>query len=607
MTELPASRNFAADYATDYAADNDADFENLIARRLYVDKTSFLDDLVHRTAVLQILRPRGFGKTLSMNMLSAFLEMNYQHPEDRSRPERLFKDLAVFKNKAFCDEYMGRFPVIMISLKSVQGKDFPEAMKAMMRVLGPLFKKFAFLADSKKQHPSVAAALRRRTEICCSDSCDLAEENNMSTAVRIAVSSLLFLSDMLHTEYDRKAFIIVDGYDDPLEAAAKNGYYPEMLDVIAGMLETALKTNDHLETGFVTGNLHISFQSIYSGFNNYDESDMNDRLFAEFMGFTEDETAALLKAHGMENRLQDVMEWYGGYNFAGNEILCPRSVMAFLSRALNAEQDPAVVPPQSFRANSGINDMLKIMMKSSRGNSLERLQHLLGGKTAEIALRNFTSYPDLTSDNCFDTIAKLMLNMGYLTATKDAVPSDKYRTAVRIPNKEVLKLFSEKAETIFSASNPEWLAKAMMLRGALLSGNTDQAQNIMNAMLRRFISVRDTSHEYYYHMFLSGVLSMTAEENIDVISQIEKGDGYPDIVIDNKRNKEAVILELKKSDGQKFFQLKQRAEDALNEIRTHDYDRDFKDREYRRIFSFGISFFGKECLALKMPDDSAAK
>ena len=136
MTELPASRNFAAGYA----ANHDTDFENLIRRKLYVDKTAFLEDLMHRAKVLQILRPRGFGKTLSMNMLTSFLEINYQRPEDRSRPERLFKDLAVFKNQAFCDKYMGRFPVIMISLKSVQGKDFQEAMKAMMRVFGALFK-----------------------------------------------------------------------------------------------------------------------------------------------------------------------------------------------------------------------------------------------------------------------------------------------------------------------------------------------------------------------------------------------------------------------------------------------------------------------------------
>jgi hypothetical protein len=246
-------------------------------------------------------------------------------------------------------------------------------------------------------------------------------------------------------------------------------------------------------------------------------------------------------------------------------------------------------------------------MRHPRAKDIQRFQNLLEGKTEEIVLREFTTYPAITSNTDFDTFATLMLHTGYLTVAKDAVPSARNRAVVRIPNNEVLECFSEKADTIFSESNPEWLEKAMTLRDALLSGDTDQAQDIMNAMLRRFISVRDTSHEYYYHMFLSGVISMTAEENIDVISQIEKGDGYPDIVIDNKRNREAVILELKKSDGQKFSQLKKWAEDALDQIRTNAYDGDFKDRKYLKICNFGISFFGKECLALKMPDDSAAK
>ena len=298
-----------------------------------------------------------------------------------------------------------------------------------MRVLGELHSKFAFLADSSRQHPSVAAALRRRTGICYSNSFDLTEENNMSTAVSIAVSSLLLLSEMLHTQYDRRVFIIVDGYDAPLEAAAKNGYYPDMLDVIALMLETALKTNDHLETGFVTGNLHISFQSIYSGFNNYDEYTTKDRSFARFMGFTKDETAALLKTRGMENHLEDVIDWYGGYNFAGNEMLCPGSVIKFLSRALNAKPEPAAFLPESFQANSAINDIIEILMKSPRWDSLERLQQLLDGKTAEIDLWDFTSYPNITSKTDFDTGAALLLHMGYLTVARDAVPSDKYRKA----------------------------------------------------------------------------------------------------------------------------------------------------------------------------------
>ena len=590
MTELLTSRNFAAGDA--------ADFENLITRRLYIDKTSFLEDLVHRAAVLQILRPRGFGKTLSMSMLASFLEMNYLNPEDRSRPERLFKDLAVCKNKAFCDEYMGRFPVIMISLKSVQGKDFPEAMKAMMRVLGALHSKFAFLADSDKQFDGFRDSFKETIEICCSDSFDLKDSDNMSTAVSIAKTSLLFLSEMLHTQYDRRAFIIVDGYDDPLEAATQNGYYDKMLNVIAGMLETALKTNYHLENGFVTGKLHISFQSIYSGFNNYVETNITNNSYAEFMGFTKDETAALLKTLGMENRLQDVMEWYGGYNFAGNEMLCPGSVTKFLSRALNAKPEPAAFRPESFRANSGINDILEILMKSPRWDSLERLQHLLEGKAAEIDLRDFTSYPNITSKTDFDTGAALLLHMGYLTIAREAVPSDKYRTAVKIPNKEVLKLFSDKADTIFSAGNPEWLAKAMTLRDSLLNGDADQAQDIMNAMLRRFISARELGSKAFYREFMTRALGVTTRAEMKLAFSDEGDKECFDLVIRDDSVSSAVIMKGSISESSRASARSRECTKALQQIEESNYNSELKEG-YDAVRKLGIVFFKKICVIME--------
>ena len=620
MTELPVHRNFAAG--------DTADFENLITRRLYIDKTSFLEDLVHRAAVLQILRPRGFGKTLSMSMLASFLEMNYQNPEDRSRPERLFKDLAVFKNKAFCAEYMGRFPVIMISLKSVKGKDFPEAMKAMLRVLGALFQKFAFLSDSSRQHPSVAAALRRRTEICCSDSCDLAEENNMSTAESIAVSSLLFLSDMLHTEYDRRAFIIVDGYDDPLESATKNGYYPEMLDVIALMLENALKTNDHLETGFVTGKLHISFQSIYSGFNNYVETNITNNSYAEFMGFTKDETAALLKAHGMENRFQDVMEWYGGYKFAANEMLCPGSVIEFISRVSDPNSDPAAFPLASFRANTGAGDIIGDSMRQLYGPDLDMIENLMHGSSEIITTITFTSCPEINGNTSFDTFATLMLHTGYFTEVRDAeiVRTEKTadgnsayddsdivrKTVIKIPNKEVLQCFLEKAKSIFSKENPEWIGRALEMLNALFSGDAEQVQYIITDMLMSFISIRDASYDGYYHGFMTSVLGIAAGKGnnrintIKMESQEDSGNGFSDIILSKTFEGKAVILEFKKCKTGTPKAFRNMCQEALKQIEKKKYEYRYRASGYQEIIKYGIAFYGKGCLVLKKTDEPAA-
>ncbi len=599
MTELLTYRNFEAGME---------DFEKLITQKMvYVDKTSYLEDLLHRAMVTLLLRPRRFGKTLSMSMLSCFLEMNYQHPEDRSRPERLFKDLAIYKNKEFCDKYMGRYPVISITLKSIEGSDFAEAMKEMLSLLLELLNKYSFLQKSSKQEEGNKLSLRSMIRICSKRDFRLGNKDNMNAAIDIAKNAMKLLSDMLYAEYEKEAVIIIDEYDVPLQKAKVNGYYDKMLKVIKGMLGKALKSNNSLAKGFVTGCLRIAHQSIFTDINNFVcLGSSNDTQFAEFIGLTRDETAGLLSQCGMESRLPDVVAWYDGYSFAGNAMLCPWSVLNFLYDALSPKNDRATFEPQNYWANSSGNDIIEICMKHPRARDLERIQHLLESKSEEIVLREFTAYPAITSNTDFDTFATLMLHTGYLTAVRDAVPSARNRAVVKIPNNEVLECFSEKTETIFSESNPEWLEKAMTLRDALLSGDTEQAQDIMNTMLRRFISVRDTSHEYYYHMFLSGVLSMTSDEDIDVISQIEKGDGYPDIVIDNERNREAVILELKKSDGRKYSQMEKWAEDALDQIRTHNYDRDFRDRKYRKVCSFGISFFGKECLALKMPDDTAS-
>ena len=583
------------------------DFEELISTgRVYVDKTSYLEDLLNSgTEVAQILRPRRFGKTLTMSMLSCFLEMNYQHPGDRSRPERLFKDLAISKNKAFCAKHMGRYPVISLSFKNADGETFHDAVKAIIRGFAGLSDKFAFLA---RRDDLDTVFLQRIRDLNTGKARVFRNDGNFESSIWCLLLSFLGdLAKCLHQAFNKPPVIIIDDWDHPLQKATARGYYTDMIDIIQGILSAALKDSSDIFKGFITGVHHISYQSIYSGFNNYDLCSINDPFCCDFIGFTKDETADLLKRLNLKNRLPDIIAQYGGYNFAGADMVCPEGVIRFLAQAFRPGNNSAAFLPENFRINSNESDIIEICMKSLRSNSLERLQHLLEGQTEEIVLRKFTSYPAITANTDFDTFATMMLHTGYLTVARDAVPSARNRAVVKIPNNEVLECFSDKAETIFSEGNPEWLEKAMTLRDTLLSGDTEQAQDIMNAMLRRFISARDTSHGYYYHMFLSGVLSITSAEDIDVISQIEEGDGYPDIIIDNTRNREAVILELKKADGKKYSQLEKWAEEALDQIKTHDYDRDFRDRKYRKIFSFGISFFGKECLALKMPDDSARK
>ena len=579
-------------------------FEKIISNGMvYIDKTEYLEELLKSGMEISLLlRPRRFGKTLTMSMLSCFLEMNYQNPCDRSRPDQLFKNLAIYKNKEFCDKYMGRYPVISISFKDVDGKNYQEAVNRIIAVFAKLAEKFDFLTRRDELDVLFLKQIRDlnagKTPVFRSDG------NFDGINIKLILDFLANLAQCLKKTFDKPAVVIIDEYDVPLHKAQVNGYYDDLLRVIREILGVALKDNsENIFKGFITGCLGISHQGIFTGFNNYMTFGIQDCFLSGFIGFTREETENLLKQSGMENRIHDVLEWYDGYNFAGNDMLCPWSVLNFMVYALRS-RDPATFQPQNYWANSSGNDIIELCMKNPGRKGTECIQSLLDGNNEQITLREFTSYPSISSHTDFNNFATLMLHTGYLTVAKDSNPSETKRVSVRIPNREVLECFSDKAEIIFSGSNPQWLEKAVILRDALLNGDSEQAQIIMNNMLRKFISVRDTGHEYYYHMFLSGVLSITSDDDLDVKSQIEQGDGYPDIIIDNLMRREAVILELKKADGREISKLKSAAGTALEQIRNKNYDREFKEREYRRIIQFGVSFYGKECLVLKMPDAS---
>ena len=588
MNELLTARNFIPGIE---------DFEELISEKvIYIDKTSYLEDLIRSSHVALILRPRRFGKTLTMSMISCFLEMNYQNPEDRSRPERLFKGLDVSRNKKFCDEYMGRFPVISISFKDVEGDTFEDAVDMIVGIFAELAAKFEFLAKKEE----LDTVFLRRIRDCNNGIVPVF--NSDGTFVRsIAALIKLFVRNLticLNQAFNKAPILLIDEYDVPLQKAQAAGYYDRMLRVIRGILSSALKTNSSISKAFVTGCLRIAHQSIFTGVNNFDEYGVNDKIYSGFIGLTKDETVSILKTHGMENRFPDVIEWYDGYNFGGTGMLCPWSVLKFMSRALRPENDPAVFQPENYWANSSGNDIIDLCMRHPGGQDLDRLQNLLEGKTEEIALREFTSYPDITSNTDFDTFATLMLHTGYLTVVKDALPSEKNRAVVRIPNKEILECFSEKVKTLFSESNPEWRGMSQELRDSLFDGNAAKVSEIINKMLQAFISVRDFGSEGFYHGFITGVLGITAGSSKELKSNRESGNGYFDLAIMDERISAAVIMEFKISERIKASVRKKECIEALNQIERNDYDSEFRD-DYDTIKKFGIVFFKKTCVVME--------
>ncbi|MBQ8707709.1 MAG: AAA family ATPase [Succinivibrionaceae bacterium] len=588
-------------------------FEELIsAQKVYVDKTAHLPGLVDGDKVTLLLRPHRFGKTLSMSMLATFLEMNYQNPEDRSRQERLFKGLHVFqKEQTFCQKFMGRYPVISISLKSAQGSDFRSALKSMLLMIGQLYSKYDFIRESKKLDPLKIETLKRRIAICENESFDLTKENNLSTAKTIVEDSLKFLNDLLFKEFGLPSVIIIDEYDVPLQKATVNGYYPEMLEVVKALLGNALKDNTNLFRGYVTGCLRISHQSIFTDVNNFKSFGSQDTKFSDFIGLTVQETQKLFIEYGLKNRLQDAIDWYDGYNFSGTDMLCPWSVLNFMEDAL--DNDPATFRPQNYWASSSGNDILEICMRHPDETDSMRLQNLMEGKPQEIALMEFTSYPDISSDSNFDVFGTLMLHTGYFTKVRDSdckaqdsekskgcnsTSSGSARMLIKIPNQEVRHCFADKANKLFGRNNSQWLHQALDMREAFLAGDVQKAEELVNSMLKYFISLKDSAYESFYHGFLGGVLGMTVTDDIKILSNRESGDGYADLVVKNNRALTAAILELKKSDDDEPLTMERVCKEALKQIDDTNYDHDFK-ATYRIIHKYGLAFRSKKCRIAK--------
>ena len=373
-----------------------------------------------------------------------------------------------------------------------------------------------------------------------------------------------------------------------------HGYYDSMLILIRGILSTTLKDNQNIFKGYVTGCLRIAHQSIFTGVNNFDCYGLNDTPYARFIGLTKDETAKLLKDCGMENRLPDVISWYDGYNLAGNEMLCPWSVLKFLSRALAEGNDPATFQPENYWANSSGNDIIEICMRHPRASDSMRIQNLVDGNSEEITLREFTSYPQITAKSSFDLFGTLMLHTGYFTVVKGAVPKAANRAVIKIPNREIQQCFIEKAGEIFNQDNEEWYSQGLDLRDSLLEGDATKAETTAKKMLELFVSVRDSAYESFYHGFLAGVLGMTGNSDISILSNRESGDGFSDVIIKNKAARIAAVLEFKKSGSDEPDAMDSICSRALRQIEDQAYDRELK-KAYRVIHKYGIAFYNKTC------------
>ena len=571
------------------------DYSKVIYDNCYfVDKTSLIKDVFaqNKSEVLLISRPRRFGKTLTMSMFYHFLSINHNKPEDLSSHVELFKDTKIFADQEFCQQYMGHYPVIFLSLKSVEGINFETAYQKLAEVIyGLVDSQFRFLLQSNK----LSDGNKRDLQYLL----DLDNLEKVSSSVKLQFS-LQKLTQFLYQHYGKKAIVLIDEYDVPLAKASVRGYYNQMVDVIRGMLGNVLKTNIYLEKAVLTGCLRVSKESIFTGLNNISVNTVfsRDVELATGVGFTKDETIDMLDYYGLSSFNNIVKEWYDGYNFANHEMFCAWDVVKFCAEAIRLENCQDMLP-QNYWINTSSNDLIYQFLGYLTKQDAVDMQTLVDGGTISKKIRETLNYEDLKQHES-DDFWSMLLYTGYLTVAGHSnfdVASSELN--LRIPNKSIRNCFKEKIQDYFTKA-PTQVQKAARILECIFNADPKQLRLAINDALAKFISFRDVStsapKEYYYHGFLNGVFSTQTEHLMNYVSNPEAGNGYADIIFLSKDSLLGVVLELKyTADGNELVPT---AKVALKQIEEKRYVEVFKKNGItEKVHAFGISFNHKSCFA----------
>ena len=571
------------------------DYSKVIYDKCYfVDKTSLIKDVFaqNKSEVLLISRPRRFGKTLTMSMFYHFLSINHNKPEDLSSHVELFKDTKIFADQEFCQQYMGHYPVIFLSLKSVEGINFETAYQKLAEVIyGLVDSQFRFLLQSNE----LSDGNKRDLQYLL----DLDNLEKVSSSVKLQFS-LQKLTQFLYQHYGKKAIVLIDEYDVPLAKASVRGYYNQMVDVIRGMLGNVLKTNTYLKKAVLTGCLRVSKESIFTGLNNISVNTVfsRDVELATGVGFTKDETIDMLDYYGLSSFNNIVKEWYDGYNLANHEMFCAWDVVKFCAEAIRLENCQDMLP-QNYWINTSSNDLIYQFLGYLTKQDAVDMQTLVDGGTISKKIRETLNYEDLKQHES-DDFWSMLLYTGYLTVAGHSnfdVASSELN--LRIPNKSIRNCFKEKIQDYFTKA-PTQVQKAARILECIFNADPKQLRLAINDALAKFISFRDVStsapKEYYYHGFLNGVFSTQTEHLMNYVSNPEAGNGYADIIFLSKDSLLGVVLELKyTADGNELVPT---AKVALKQIEEKRYVEVFKKNGItEKVHAFGISFNHKSCFA----------
>ena len=557
----------------------DTSFERMRTRGAYfVDKTAYIRQIYEDgNYVTLITRPRRFGKTLTQSMLKSFFELNYAAPDDRTQAQALFKGLAVEKDTAFCEANLGRWPVLSLSFKDVGGNTFEDALTSLATTLSACVQKYAFLTTSEKL-----------TEFQRSEMTTLRNLPNLPFALqkeksKAGLAAIIFA---FYTVFNRSVIVLLDEYDVPLNKARTGGYYNDMIDVIREMLSRGLKDSDYLEKAVVTGCLRIAKESVFTGLNHFGCHTVSDDSLSDALGITTDEAQKVLADFGLTPYADAVRRHYDGYRFGNREMYCPWDLLCFCRD--NAGK--TVGEYTNYWTNTSGNDLIKEFVHYADESHLLLLRDLLAGKNVTGRITEDLSFAELNAAHSPENLLSLLYASGYLTSVGKNADGTRELT---IPNEEVLSCFMREVADYFSPADPCYQAVGRDLLAALSAGNGANANRILQRFLLRYVSVRDTGSESFYHGMVLGLLGSALKD--DLASNRESGDGYPDVSFLNPSDNTAVILEFKKTASSDPAALRASAQDALTQIHERRYALPFTDAGCQTIRLYGIAFSGKTC------------
>lgn len=551
-------------------------FEEFSAENFYyVDKTMFIAELLQNWGKVNLFtRPRRFGKSLNMSMLKCFFEIGGD--------QTLFDGLKITEEKSLCEEYMGQFPVISISLKSIDGPDFEAASAALGTVIGDEAGRFRFLRESSSLDEEEKNAYVRLINV------EMKSDATYAMSYAALIDSLKTLSRLLAKHYHRKVILLIDEYDVPLDKAFQAGYYDEMVSLIRNMFGNALKTNDNLYFAVLTGCLRISKESIFTGLNNLNVMTVSDPYFCSSFGFTEEEVLEFLRYYGLEEFQNTVREWYDGYRFGDTSVYCPWDVIKY-AQILLRDRD---AEPENYWANTSGNDLVRRLLKRADQTTRNEIEQLLNGGTIVKNIRQELTYRDI--EDSIDNIWSVLYSTGYLTQ-RGRLPGKQMKLA--LPNREVKELFIELVKDWFQETTYADSARIQRFCAAFPAGDASTIQDMLHDYLWDSISVRDTAvrinmKENFYHGMVLGLLR--SQGNWLIQSNAETGEGYSDISIQTP-DRIGIVIELKYADD---GNLEAACAEALKQIEIKKYAEGLRRRSLKKILKYGLAFCEKECMAV---------